>query len=263
MTLPYYPFYWGDYSAKTFNLTQGQHGAYMLLMRHIYCTGDRIPHDQRYDIGKAISEIDKRNVDEILAIYFLKKDKKWRNDRAFEIISKQHELHEANVNKGKKGGRPPKLGVKLGLSPDKVGPKQPELEPELKELSKNLTLGGLSLAGLEKLLRGASGWEQEPHPNLCITGPIMALIEAGANLERDVLPVVAATAQKAHSRTGWNYFIPAIKKAMADRISAGKPLDGKSEIDRAAIKADAMRKINEHNEQAMKKRDGLKNGFDA
>jgi uncharacterized protein YdaU (DUF1376 family) len=40
--LSYYPFYWADYSSKTYNLTQGQHGAYMLLLRHIYSTGKSI-----------------------------------------------------------------------------------------------------------------------------------------------------------------------------------------------------------------------------
>lgn len=132
MTLPYYPFYWGDYSAKTFNLTQGQHGAYMLLLRYIYIEEDQIPDGSRYVIGGGYDDETRANIDFILAKYFLKKNGKWKNERASEIILKQHGLHQAHVSKGKKGGRPPKPELKLGLSPDKVGPKQPEPEPELK-----------------------------------------------------------------------------------------------------------------------------------
>lgn len=82
------------------------------------------------------------------------------------------------------------------------------------------------LADLEATLRDAAGWQSEPAPNLAVTGPIHALIEAGADLELDVLPVVRAIAGQARKRTSWRYFVDAIKAAHSDRISAAKLING-------------------------------------
>lgn len=76
------------------------------------------------------------------------------------------------------------------------------------------------LAELETKLRHAAGWEHEPAPNLCVTGPVAALIQAGADLYLDVLPAVRAHAPKARSRTSWKYFLGAITQARDDRLNA-------------------------------------------
>lgn len=73
---------------------------------------------------------------------------------------------------------------------------------------------------LETKLREAAGWESHPSPKLFITGPIEALLDAGAVLEVDVLPVVKAHAPRVSSPT-WNYFVPIIKDAVANRKRAG------------------------------------------
>jgi hypothetical protein len=75
------------------------------------------------------------------------------------------------------------------------------------------------VGALETQLREAAGWLHEPAPKLCVTGPIQALIDAGADLHLDVLPVVKANAQRANP-TGWNYFIKPIARARDDRIAA-------------------------------------------
>lgn len=76
------------------------------------------------------------------------------------------------------------------------------------------------LANLEKLLRIAAGWENEPAPGLFVTGEIQALIDAGADLYADVLPVVKAHAKNCRRRTTWRYFVPMIVQARDDRIAA-------------------------------------------
>ena len=73
---------------------------------------------------------------------------------------------------------------------------------------------------LETRLREAARWQSEPHPNLAITGQIEALIDAGADLEADVLPVVRALAPQARTKTSWKYFVSAIARARDDRIAA-------------------------------------------
>lgn len=96
----------------------------------------------------------------------------------------------------------------------------PETEPDTE--TKAEVVSGLVLRGheLETVLRKAAGWENQPHPNLCVTGPIEAVMAAGADLESDVIPVIRGLAPKARA-VGWKYFIGAIQDAQAARIAAG------------------------------------------
>lgn len=73
---------------------------------------------------------------------------------------------------------------------------------------------------LEASLREAAGWQQEPAPGLFVTGPIEALIANGADLERDVLPVIRGLAPRVRRPSTWNYFVGAIQDAVASRKAA-------------------------------------------
>jgi uncharacterized protein YdaU (DUF1376 family) len=231
MTLPYYPFYWGDYSAKTFNLSVLQHGAYMLLLRHVYVEQSRVPDSEKYEICKAVTAEERLSVDYVLAKFWLRKNGVWWNERAEEIIEAQHKIHQANVIKGKKGGRPTKDGVKLGLSPDKVGPKQPEPEPKviildsarasvLREAPKQKPQDQFAI--LETQMREAAGWEREPHPNLSVVGPAVAAMLSGVDLDLDLLPACRAHGPKLTSRTSWKYILQCAISNKDNRIRAGE-----------------------------------------
>lgn len=76
------------------------------------------------------------------------------------------------------------------------------------------------LATLEVKLRKAAGWQSEAAPMLSVTGEVQALIDNGADLDLDVLPVVAALAPKCGSRTSWRYFLTAIARQRDQRIAA-------------------------------------------
>lgn len=76
---------------------------------------------------------------------------------------------------------------------------------------------------LESRLREAAGWQSEPHPNLRVVGQIAALIDSGADLERDVLPIVKAKAPLVRKRTSWNFFIDPIKEARDKRLAISVP----------------------------------------
>jgi len=86
------------------------------------------------------------------------------------------------------------------------------------------------LADLEHRLREAAGWQSEPAPMLSVTGEIQALIENGADLETDVLPVVKALAPKCGNRTSWRYFLSAIARQRDQRIAASTIVSPPSSI---------------------------------
>lgn len=75
------------------------------------------------------------------------------------------------------------------------------------------------LADLEFKLREAAGWQNEPAPGLFVTGCIQELIDNGADLERDVLPVIRGRAKNIKAQT-WRYFINPIREAMEARRTA-------------------------------------------
>lgn len=86
----------------------------------------------------------------------------------------------------------------------------------------------------DKLLE-AVGEKIQPHGAIVI-GPILELIAQGADLETDVLPVIAARSARMTEPAGsWTYFVKAIREAHNRRVEAGK---GLSRPKVSAIKSD-------------------------
>ena len=104
MTRPWYPFYWSDYSGKTQHLTQGEHGAYILLMRYIYTTGKPIPEKLAYRVAMATLEQECQNVDTVLAEFFYL-DGGWKHKKVTEIMFEADQKHKKAVESGSKGAK--------------------------------------------------------------------------------------------------------------------------------------------------------------
>lgn len=103
MAKPWYPFYWSNYSSKTFTLTQGQHGAYILLLRHLYATDEPLLHEDRYSTAKALLEHEQANVDAVLKKFFTRKGAEWVQKRVDEIKGEADEISKNKSLAGKKG----------------------------------------------------------------------------------------------------------------------------------------------------------------
>jgi hypothetical protein len=102
-----------------------------------------------------------------------------------------------------------------------VTPPETETETETDtETKKEAVQPREGLAELEVKLREAAGWQNEPAPGLFVTGPIQELIDNGASLELDVLPVIRGRAKSASAQS-WRYFIKAIQDAVKVRREAG------------------------------------------
>lgn len=67
---------------------------------------------------------------------------------------------------------------------------------------------------IEKRCREAAGLEDSPAAGLLVIGPIIRLVEGGALLERDILPVLRAAKAKGQRGSTWDYYLPAIERAM-------------------------------------------------
>jgi uncharacterized protein YdaU (DUF1376 family) len=87
------------------HLTQGQHGAFMLLLRWIYTSGKKIPHQGRYRVAMATLPAEEENTDFILAEFFTRDGDGWVNKTASEIIKDADERHKKQVESGRKGAK--------------------------------------------------------------------------------------------------------------------------------------------------------------
>jgi uncharacterized protein YdaU (DUF1376 family) len=103
-TQPWYPFYWSDYSGKTMHLTQGQHGAYFLLLRWIYTTGKPIPHKARFSIAQARLESERSDAQATLDQFFERRGAFWHNLRAEEIMQAAEDKRQKLIEAGRVGG---------------------------------------------------------------------------------------------------------------------------------------------------------------
>lgn len=100
-----------------------------------------------------------------------------------------------------------------------------------------------SADALEARLREAAGYEAQPAPNLCVIGPIEALIGEGFDLEREILPAIRAKAlSMPKPAQSWAYFVGVIREAR-DRSAgaAGGPAADAARI--ADDMAEARRRL--------------------
>jgi uncharacterized protein YdaU (DUF1376 family) len=94
------PLYVGDYLGDTSHLSQGQHGAYLLLLMHYWQKGS-LPEsiDSCYCIASAMDEQSRSNVDTVLGEFFPSRRNK-RLDRELERASKSYEKRAGALKRG-------------------------------------------------------------------------------------------------------------------------------------------------------------------
>jgi len=95
----FYKHYIGDYARDTKGLSIVEHGAYLLLLQHVYATEDRLPDDrgQLYRIAGAITGAERKAVDKVADLFFpVNGDGRRVNKRADEEIEKHRAQAEAN-----------------------------------------------------------------------------------------------------------------------------------------------------------------------
>jgi len=224
----FYSFHIGDYASATRHLSWDEDMAYRRLLDAYYSREQPLSLDRR-QVYRLVGAADKRQreaVDTVLVEFFDEHPDGWRNARADEEIAKALiKKEKAKQSAAMRWGSHPHSEGYANASPTAMrshsegNAPNPNPNPNPKSIGEVVARARDPDAELERKLREAAGWQNETSPKLAITGPINALLAAGADLEQDVLPVIQAIAPQADGRS-WNYFVKAIARARDQRIAA-------------------------------------------
>jgi uncharacterized protein YdaU (DUF1376 family) len=225
----FYSFHIGDYASATRHLSWDEDMAYRRLLDAYYSREQPLSLDRR-QVYRLVGAADKRQreaVDTALVEFFDEHPDGWRNARADEEIAKALiKKEKAKQSAAMRWGSHPHSEGYANASPTAMrshsegNAPNPNPNPNPKSIGEVVARARDPDAELERKLREAAGWQSEPAPMLAVTGEVQALIDNGADLEADVLPVVKALAPQAGSRSSWRYFLSAIAKQRDQRIAA-------------------------------------------
>lgn len=151
-------------------------------------------------------------------------------DRHGRIYSRRMVRETRNAKKarenGKKGGNPTLLKHRDISPPDnppdngRDNTHKPEARSQKAgQAQARAREGPLDDVELERLLREASGLENDPSPGLLVLGPIHDLLGEGFDLHRHVLPVLRALRKRRKPWRSWRYVVDAVRDE--NRSSAG------------------------------------------
>jgi uncharacterized protein YdaU (DUF1376 family) len=109
----YYRRYVGDFIRDTAHLSMAEVGAYTMLLDHIYATEKCLPSDIEltYRICRAVSPDERKIVDSVINLFFIKHKCGLINRRASREIKVMRSASYASRENGKRGGRPRNLEI--------------------------------------------------------------------------------------------------------------------------------------------------------
>lgn len=226
----FYSFHIGDYAGATRHLSWDEDMAYRRMLDAYYSREQPLPLDRR-QIYRLVSASEKRQrdaVDAVLTEFFREAPDGWRNTRADEeigkaLVKKEKAKQSAALRWGGDTKCEGNANAYANASPDAMrthsegNATRPNPNPNPSKSSRLVSRD--PDAELEMKLRDAAGWQSEPAPKLAVTGEIQALIDSGADLDLDVLPIVKAVAPKVNP-TNWSYFVKPIAEQRDRRIAA-------------------------------------------
>lgn len=101
------PIYWGDYARDTGHLSATTHGAYLMLIKHYWCTGAPLPDDdaQLWRIACADSPSAWKKLRLIVGGFFTVADGVWKHKRIDAEMVRAKQLAEIRQEVGKRGGQ--------------------------------------------------------------------------------------------------------------------------------------------------------------
>jgi uncharacterized protein YdaU (DUF1376 family) len=98
MSLPYMPFYWGDYWRDTAHLSDAEHVSYLRLISHYWQHGALPTDDERLARIAGRNTVEWMLMRPVISSFF---QIDWRHKRVDRDLDRQHLAHEARVKGGK------------------------------------------------------------------------------------------------------------------------------------------------------------------
>lgn len=222
---PWMPLYIADYLADTAHLGAAQSGAYLHLIMHYWQNGG-LPEDEAAlaRIARMSPSEWKRNRPIIVAFF----GQDWRHKRIDAELA-----HAADVSSKRRASAEEKHNKRRAIADANAeqldtharGLSQPQSQKKEAAQQSSTPLRASRKAEIDEIqsrLRDAAGLVDDPSPGLLDLSPMLTLIGKGYNEERDIRPVLKATAAAGKRGRTWRYYVPAIEEAKAknDRIRA-------------------------------------------
>lgn len=239
MTPPYMPFFVGDYLADTAHLSAIEHGGYLMLIMNYWQRGGPLPADDRKLARIArMTDDEWRDARENIAEFFEDEGGEWRHpriDREIAIATEKSAKAKASARASVANRAQKALSDSQpdSAAPESVPPANAERTlserstiAELSRLGKARELGSTSLRSaepsaaarpptdldlVEAKCRTAAGVENSPSPGLFNVAPILALIDEGFDLDRQIIPVLKAKAAAKKFGRSWAFYVDAIR----------------------------------------------------
>ncbi len=234
-----------DWDAGTNVLTLEQEAAYLRICHAIYATERPVPNNPFVIAGlfRCNDRKAKRLLSELVeAGKITIEDGLISNRRAVEEVSNRARLRVERESAGRRGGvESANMRAKSLKNNDQAQAiASSKIQPEKsREEKRRDTASAVSSATpaqapdrfdalLDKLL-AAAGIKGNPHPGLIVVATIMGLMDAGYDLDTDILPVIRSkAATMASPPRSWGYFEQPIRDAKAKRsqiASIPKPVE--------------------------------------
>ncbi|NBJ13321.1 YdaU family protein [Microvirga arsenatis] len=217
---PSLPLFTDAYIADTAHLTNEEHGAYLRLLMFAWRSPDCGLPDDDMKLSRMLGVTPKKWASLKAAVMAF-----WRleNGRWFQSrLSRERQFVEEKVEKrrnaGKQGGRPKSLKnqepEKANGSQEKSKPKAPTPTPILPTEERGRVPANMQARMLAELPPGVD-WPIRISMKL---QPIFECLEAGADFEKHVLPVIHEEAKNAHAAGrklfSWENVVPQIMAAV-------------------------------------------------
>lgn len=215
MSRPWMPLYVGDYLADTRRLSTLEHGAYMLLIMEYWQQGGLPDDDAKLARIAGLSKDEWLDIRDAISELFMSG---WRHKRIdAEMKRAQEKSERAAASAAKRWDKHQQcVGNANAYADAHANAMQPPPQSQ-----SYIGGGGNARARLNEIefeLRKASGCENSVAPRLADLSPILGLIDAGYDLETEILPSIRAKPYPAAQT--WGYFVPQVKRSRADRLAA-------------------------------------------
>ena len=212
---PFMQLYVSDFVGDTLQLSTEQIGAYMLLLMAMWNAGGRLPADDQKLARVVRMSVKKwRSISADLMAFFDGDNAHIWHNRLTKELQKSEGKSQSRAAAGAKGGTAKALKDKAHTVA-----KATEMPQHLPEAINQIAASQQPREDdLVDRLAAAAGIKGNLPPGLAFAGEIIGLMQAGFDLEADILPVIKAKPNP-RART-WGYFVPQIRDAAERKASA-------------------------------------------